>query len=198
MTAGSWASSRNAFGLVQTRLWSISDPEKSRTLVAGNSWSTVIDAQRTEGEPINFIDRTGAYWESGPWGTTTQMSFIHRSVDGGNQFNIVSNNGLRPDTPPGGGDTDVVTDDQGTAYFTDLEALINLDCAVSHDQGNTWTANHACVQNASVDRQWFAVDNGATAAATDNTIFLGTRDELGTFQGMFSLPAVLSIICVSS
>jgi hypothetical protein len=143
--------------------------------------ATVVDAQRTEGEPINHIDKSGAYWESGPWGTSTQLSFIHRSVDGGDQFNIVSGNGLRPDTPPGGGDTDVITDDQGTAYFTDLEALINLDCAVSHDQGNTWVANHACVQNAAVDRQWFAVDNGPTGAATDNTIFLGTRDELGTF-----------------
>ena len=143
--------------------------------------ATVVDAQRTEGEPINHIDKDGAYWESGPWGTSTQASFIHRSVDGGDQFNIVSGNGLRPDTPPGGGDTDVVTDDQGTAYFTDLEALVNLDCAVSHDQGNTWVANHACVQNAAVDRQWFAVDNGLTSAAGDNTIFLGTRDELGTF-----------------
>lgn len=143
--------------------------------------ATVIDAQRTEGEPINHIDRNGGYWESGPWGTSTQQSFIHRSVDGGDQFNIVSGIGLRPDSPPGGGDTDLVTDDQGNAYFTDLEALINLDCAVSHDQGNTWIANHACVQNTSVDRQWFAVDNGPTGAAGDNTIFLGTRDELGTF-----------------
>ena len=81
--------------------------------------ATVIDAQRTEGEPLNFIDKDGNYWESGPYGTTTQQSFIHRSTDGGDQFNVVSAVGLRPDPPPGGGDTDVVVDDQGFAYFVD-------------------------------------------------------------------------------
>src|SRR4051794_22944376 len=36
--------------------------------------ATVIDAQRTEGEPLNWLDKDGNYWESGPWGTTTQNS----------------------------------------------------------------------------------------------------------------------------
>lgn len=137
--------------------------------------ATVIDAQRTEGEPVNHIDKDGNYWESGPYGTATQQSFIHRSTDGGDQFNVVSPVGLRPDPPPGGGDTDVVTDDQGNAYFVDLEALVNLGCAVSNDSGNSWRKNAACVQATVVDRQWFAMDNGPTAAAGDNTIFLAYR-----------------------
>jgi hypothetical protein len=142
--------------------------------------ATVIDAQRTEGEPINFIDANGNYWESGPYGTSTQLSFIHRSTDSGDQFNIIGVAGTRPDLPPGGGDTDIAVDDQGVAYFVDLEGLINLGCSVSNDDGNTWRKTVACVTTTLDDRQWFAVDNGLTAAASDNTIFLGYREELGT------------------
>jgi hypothetical protein len=137
--------------------------------------ATVVDAQRTEGEPVNHIDRDGNYWESGPYGTSTQLSFIHRSTDGGDQFNIVSPVGIRPDTPPGGGDTDVVTDDQGNAYFVDLEGLINLGVAVSNDDGNTWRKNPVGIATPADDRQWFAADNGPTAAAADNTVFLAYR-----------------------
>ncbi len=138
--------------------------------------STVVDPQRTEGEPVNWFAQDGSYWESGPYGTSTQLSFIHRSTDNGDQFNIVSNVGLRPDPPPGGGDTDVVTDDQNTVYFVDLEALVNLGCAVSNDTGNNWRKNASCIPQWAVDRQWFAVDNGATNAASDNTIFLTWRN----------------------
>ncbi len=149
--------------------------------------ATVIDAQRTEGEPINHIDKDGNYWESGPWGTSTQQAFIHKSVDGGDQFNIVSPIGLRPDLPPGGGDTDIVTDDQGFAYFVDLEALINLGVAVSNDGGNTWRKNAFGVESTIDDRQWFAFDNGPTGSAEDNTIFLAFRQvPLGAF--IFSSP----------
>lgn len=149
--------------------------------------ATVIDAQRTEGEPLNFIDEEGNYWESGPWGTSTQNSFVHRSTDGGAQFNIVSPIGLRPDAPPGGGDTDVVVDDQGFAYFVDLEGLVNLGVAVSNDDGNTWRKNAFAVQETIDDRQWFALDNGPTAAAVDNTVFLAFRQiPLGSF--IYSTP----------
>lgn len=149
--------------------------------------ATVIDAQRTEGEPINHIDRNGNYWESGPWGTSTQNSFIHRSTDGGNQFNIVSPVGVRPNTPPGGGDTDITTDDQLNAYFVDLEGLVNLGAAVSNDSGNSWRTNPFSVAHALDDRQWFAADNGTTSAAVDNTIFLAFRQvALGSY--IYSTP----------
>ena len=144
--------------------------------------ATVADPQRTEGEPLNWFDKNGNYWESGPWGTTTQNSFIHRSTDGGLEFHIDSPNGLRPDPGPGGGDTDIVTDDQGYAYFIDLEALTNLGTSVSNDNGNNWRKNPVAVQNTAVDRQWYAVDNGTTASAADNTIFMGFHESaVGTF-----------------
>jgi len=144
--------------------------------------ATVVDAQRTEGEPLNWFDKAGNYWESGPWGTTTQNSFIHRSTSNGLDFHVDSPAGLRPDPGPGGGDTDIVTDDQGYAYFVDLEALVNLGTSVSNDNGNNWRKNPAAVQNTAVDRQWYAVDNGTTSAAADNTVFLAFHETaVGTF-----------------
>ncbi|MDP9232078.1 MAG: hypothetical protein M3O73_04830 [Actinomycetota bacterium] len=145
--------------------------------------ATVIDPQRTEGEPLNFLDpNSNTYWESGPWGTTTQTSFIHRSSDNGLEFHVDSPAGLRPDAPPGGGDTDIVVDDQGNHYFVDLEALVNLGTAVSNDNGNNWRKNPVAVQNAAVDRQWYTVDNGTTASAADNTVFLAFHETaVGTY-----------------
>jgi hypothetical protein len=154
--------------------------------VAGNlvfSPATVVDPQRTEGEPLNFVDpRTNDYWESGPFGTTSQMSWIHRSTDNGLEFHVDSPAGLRPDVPPGGGDTDIAVDDQGYHYFVDLEALVNLGTSVSNDDGNNWRKNPVAVQNAAVDRQWYTVDNGTTASAADNTVFLAFHESaVGTY-----------------
>ena len=146
------------------------------------SSATVVDPQRTEGEPLDLIDSDGTFWESGPWGTHNQNSFIHRSTNDGQEFHLVADTGLRPDLPPGGGDTDIATDDHGNVYFTDLEALANLGTSVSHDNGMTWTKNPAAVQNTAVDRQWYAVDNGPTSSAVDNTVFLAFHQtSVGTF-----------------
>ena len=145
--------------------------------------STMGDFQRVEGEPLNYIDQGGDYWISGPFGTSAQQSWIQRSTDNGDQFNLVSTTGLRPDAPPGGGDTDLTTDDQGFVYFIDLEALTNLGCSVSNDKGNTWRKNPECMQVPAVDRQWFATDNGSNhtigaAGAADNTIFAQTNTQV--------------------
>ena len=153
------------------------------------SWSarftpaTVVDAQRTEGEPLLKLDADGNIWESGPWGFSTNMSFIHRSTNDGKKFHLVSTIGVRPDEPPGGGDTDVAVDDQGNIYFTDLEGpLTEIGASVSNDNGNTWRKNAASVQQTVVDRQWYAVDNGASSGAFDNTIFLAFHTTaVGTF-----------------
>ena len=151
--------------------------------------ATVVDAQRTEGEPLSVIDSSGAYWESGPFGSSTNQSFLHRSVDRGDQFNIVTplSVGVRPDAPPGGGDTDVVVDDQGYVYFSDLEELAGIGVSVSNDHGNSFRKNPFGGANAAIDRQWLAVDNGLTAAATDNTVFLTFR-QLGTGSYIYSTP----------
>ena len=46
---------------------------------------------------------------------------------------------------------------------------INLGTSVSSDDGNTWRKNPLAVQNVAVDRQWYAIDNGPTTSAADNT-----------------------------
>jgi len=144
--------------------------------------ATVVDFQRTEGEPLLHLDKDAKYWESGPWGFSTNQSFMHRSVDGGDQFNVVSPTALRPNPPPGGGDTTHAIDDQGVVYFGDLEgALTELDCSVSNDNGNTWRKNPACVPFTGTDRQWLAIDNGANhtigaLGAADNTVFYAFHD----------------------
>jgi hypothetical protein len=145
--------------------------------------AAVVDPQRTEGEPLAKIDSDGNIWESGPWGFSTNMSFIHRSTTDGRKFHLVSTIGSRPDEPPGGGDTDVTVDDQGNVYFIDLEGpLTEIGASVSNDNGNTWRKNPAAVQQTVVDRQWFAVDNGATSGAFDNTVFLAFHTTaVGTF-----------------
>jgi hypothetical protein len=144
--------------------------------------ATVADFQRTEGEPLLHLDKDAKYWDSGPWGFSTTTSFMHRSVDGGDQFNVVSPTALRPNPPPGGGDTTHAIDDQGVVYFGDLEgALMELDCSVSNDNGNTWKKNPACVPFTGTDRQWLAVDNGSNhtigaGGAADNTVFYAFHD----------------------
>jgi hypothetical protein len=145
--------------------------------------ANVVDFQRTEGEPLLHLDKDAKYWETGPWGFSTTQSFVHRSVDSGDQFNVVSPTALRTTPPPGGGDTTIAIDDQGFVYFGDLEgALEQLDCSVSNDNGNTWKKNPACARGpddlplTGTDRQWLAIDNGSDhtigpSGAADNTIF---------------------------
>jgi hypothetical protein len=139
--------------------------------------ATVIDFQRTEGEPAFHIDKSGSYWESGPWGFSTGQSFVHRSTDSGDQFNVASPIGLSPTHPPGGGDSHILTDDQGNVYFNDLEGLDEIACSVSNDLGNSWRTNDGCANVAVTDREWYAVDNGSdhtvgAGGAADNTVFM--------------------------
>jgi hypothetical protein len=137
--------------------------------------ATVVDPQRTEGEPLVHIDQSGNVWNTGPWGLSTGQSFLSKSTDGGQKFHVVSSLELRPNPSiAGGGDSDVITDDQGNAYFSDLEAASVL-VGVSNDGGNTWRTNNLAAQIPGDDRQWLAVDNGQTPFAKDNTIFLAYR-----------------------
>jgi hypothetical protein len=174
-------------------------PPNYTTGAIGFGPATVADSQRTEGEPLLHLDKDAKYWETGPWGFSTTQSFVHRSVDGGDQFNVVSPTALRPNPPPGGGDTTIAIDDQGFVYFGDLEgALEQLDCSVSNDSGNTWKKNPACARGpddaplTGTDRQWLAIDNGSdhtigASGAADNTIFYVFHG-LGTGHWILSSP----------
>src|SRR5207245_10160544 len=75
----------------------------------------------------------------------------------------------------GGGDTDIITDDQGNAYFADLEGLAHIGVAVSNDQGLNWRENFVAAMAPVDDRQCLAVDTGPTGGVSDNTVFLSYR-----------------------
>src|SRR5881409_101842 len=148
---------------------------------------TIIDPQRTEGEPLVHIDQAGNIWETGPWGFSTAQGFVARSTDSGDSFHIVSPTGLRPNpAPAGGGDTDIITDDQGTAYFADLEGLAHIGVAVSNDQGNNWRENFVAAMSPVDDRQWLAIDDGTSTGVSDNTVFLSYRQIPGGSQVLSS------------
>src|SRR2546425_3862761 len=141
---------------------------------------TIVDPQRTEGEPLVHIDQAGNIWETGPWGFSTAQGFVARSTDNGDSFHIVSPAGLRPNAAAsGGGDSDIITDDKGNAYFADLEGLVNVGVAVTNDGGNNWRENSLTSLFSIDDRQWLAVDNGLTRSANDNTVFLTLRNLAG-------------------
>src|SRR5438445_9751534 len=141
--------------------------------------ATVVDAQRTQGEPLAHIDQAGNVYSTGPWGFSTGQSFLSKSTDGGQTFNLVSSLDLRPNiSPAGGGDSDVITDDQGNMYFADLEGLASILVAASNDGGNNWRTNNFASATDLDDRQWLAIDNGLTSSAADNTVFLSYRQIL--------------------
>ncbi len=146
----------------------------------GFTTATIVDSQRTQGEPLVYVDQSGNIWETAPWGFSTAQGFVSKSTDGGTSFHIVSPNGLRPNPAPfGGGDSDIITDDKGNAYFADLEGLANVGVAVTNDGGNNWRENFFSSPFPVDDRQWLTIDNGLTPSANDNTVFLTLRNLAG-------------------
>ncbi|MBK5305304.1 MAG: hypothetical protein JJD92_01305 [Frankiaceae bacterium] len=131
----------------------------------------VVDPIHVYGEPdIAVNPKTGAIHASGPQGTGTQRSIWNISVDNGDSYRIVQN--LPVSTYPtaavptksaialGGGDTDIVFDRAGKAYFTDLAALLCFSSTNTADDGATTApANpRACPTEAATDdRQWMGV-----------------------------------------
>ncbi|HEY0071135.1 MAG TPA: S-layer homology domain-containing protein [Chloroflexia bacterium] len=161
--------------------------------------NTLVDLQRQVGEPDivwgppTSTNALGDVLASGPWGASTEQSFVWLSTDNGDTYNTISK--LRPDVGPGGGDTSTEIDDQNNYFFTDLEALQNVGVAVSTDGGNTWPRNSLSAYQPVVDRQWQALDNGTSPDASDNTQFLTYRQTpLGSYllsatDGLTYVPA---------
>jgi hypothetical protein len=135
--------------------------------------STQVDPQRFVTEPGLALDPQGNVWTSGPWGFSTGQSFLWRSLDHGDSYDLekleISPVGLRPcSTPigPGGGDTDQIAftsvAGQHVVMFVDLEALAGVLTCTSFDGGNTWFVQNilTTTQQAEggADRMWLAHD----------------------------------------
>jgi len=67
---------------------------------------------------------------------STTQSFMHRSVDGGDQFNVVSPTALRPNPPPGGGDSTVATTTRVCLLWRSRGSARTARLLVSNDSGN--------------------------------------------------------------
>ncbi|HEX6507617.1 MAG TPA: sialidase family protein [Chloroflexota bacterium] len=119
------------------------------------------------------LDTAGRIYTSAPDSLSSTISFIWRSLDGGQTFKWVPA-ASQPDgkvVPAcvGGGDSELATDSANNLYFNDL-TLANFSTARSSDQGRTF-APFACAATSDVvvDRQWYAVDGDPT---TTGNIFL--------------------------
>jgi hypothetical protein len=138
----------------------------------------VVDPIHVYGEPdIAVNPKTGAIHASGPQGTGTQRSIWNVSVDNGDSYRIIQNLPVstvptagvptKSAIAPGGGDTEIVFDRKGKAYFTDLYALLCFAALTTADDGATTPPanSHACPSN-SADRQWQAVFDPAPSDQT--------------------------------
>jgi hypothetical protein len=147
----------------------------SKTAATSIAFSIPVqaDPQRFATEPSLLVDPQGQVWTSGPWGFSTGQSFLWRSQNTGDTYDLekldVSPVGLRPcSTPvgPGGGDTDQIAftavNGQHVVMFADLEAVASVLICTSFDGGNSWAVQNvlATAQQAEglADRMWLAHD----------------------------------------
>jgi hypothetical protein len=173
-----------AVALALVSLAVVSPPASARTAAVADPGTPtfgvprVVDPIHVYGEPdIAVNPKTGAIHTSGPQGTGTQRSVWNVSVDNGDSYRIIQNLPVssyptagvptKSAVAPGGGDTEVVFDRAGKAYFTDLYALECFAALTTADDGATTPpANeHACPSD-SADRQWQAVFDPAPSDET--------------------------------
>jgi hypothetical protein len=116
---------------------------------------------------------------SAPDSANSDISFVWRSLDGGNTFKWVPSAAPltgKVDTCHGGGDSELGVDPAGRLYFNDL-TLANFSVARSDDLGQTFTCSNTGVPDAGVDRQWYAFDGDPVSGG--GSLYL-TNDEVGS------------------
>lgn len=143
------------------------------------SHNTIVDFSATSGEPfINSAPVTvppntpaGSPFISVPFGFSTTVSLLWKSIDGGRSFIPLGTPIVRDSAlGPGGGDTHQDFDALGRFYYVDLGAAC-VTAAVSDDGGNTFPKVNplVCVTpsdpgGAQDDRQWSGAFGGSSLA----------------------------------
>ncbi len=148
-------------------------PQFNTEITFGNN--TIVDFSATSGEPIIRVDGRDHIYATVPFGFSTTVSLLWKSIDGGRSFIPLGTPIVRDAvTAPGGGDTHVDFDDNNWVYYVDLSAAC-ITAAVSTDGGNTFPPERvnslACVSDenpgaAVDDRQWVAAFGNGIAYAT--------------------------------
>ncbi|MCU1600816.1 MAG: hypothetical protein JWO22_1525 [Frankiales bacterium] len=118
----------------------------------------VIDHQRSGFEPDIVTDSKGRVFSSVPNGSSQGESFVWRSLDHGDSFQLVPGNVAfgKPASCVGGGDTELAKDTGDNLYLSDLQNLTNLSNSVTTDAGMTFSTSCTAAPNTPVDRMWFA------------------------------------------
>jgi hypothetical protein len=129
---------------------------------------TVSGIQGTGFEQDLRLDRSGRVYSSAPGSLSSTISYINRSLDGGQTFKWVAG-AVQPFGKPiscvGGGDSELATDTANNLYFADL-TLANMSTARSGDQGRTFAFSCAGVPATPVDRQWLAAEGNPTSGGS--------------------------------
>lgn len=170
------------------------------------SHNTMADFSFTSGEPfINSAPITvapntpiGSPFISVPFGFSTTVSLLWKSIDGGRTFIPLGSPIVRDAVPaPGGGDTHQYFDALGRFYYSDLSAAC-VTAAVSSDGGNTFPNINplACVGPGDPlptdDRQWsgafgdgvgYMTVRNLAVSVGDNFHLNRTRDAGVTWDG---------------
>ncbi|MBV9292334.1 MAG: hypothetical protein JO222_07785, partial [Frankiales bacterium] len=140
-------------------------PPKRKTGGLTFSRATLVDPYRLGTEPTLAVATDAkTVYESPIFGFSTTQSFLMRSTNEGQTFNVLGVPGVgKLDQCTGGGDSDVATDQfTGDLYNIDLGGAPEVPARVSHDKGLSFAssceANFHDGANYFTDRQWLATD----------------------------------------
>ncbi|MGH2829260.1 MAG: hypothetical protein ACRDJM_02130 [Actinomycetota bacterium] len=127
--------------------------------------NVVVDPMRLGGEPIMVTDSKGNIYISSIIGFSNHTSFLWKSEDGGESFDLLrlDTPGLqRPNKTVGGGDSALIVGPPAPGYkddtliFIDLEGLATFGTGTTFDGGNTFVNDnpYASGDQPIGDRQW--------------------------------------------
>ncbi len=130
--------------------------------------SVVLDPFRLGGEPLMDIDSKGNIYISSIIGFSNHTSFLWKSEDGGESFDLIHIDLpalQRPNLTVGGGDSEIIVGPpapgktEDTIAFIDLEGLVSFGTGFSFDGGNTFVNDNvfASGEQPGGDRQWGGV-----------------------------------------
>jgi hypothetical protein len=126
-------------------------------------------------QDLRLDPKSHAVYTSAPQSLSSTISDVWRSLDDGQTFKEIPASSQptgKPLTCPGGGDSELGVDSDGSLYFNDL-TLANFSTARSDDHGTTFGANVSCngVPDAGVDRQWYAIDGSPRTSGFVNLAY---------------------------